>query len=259
MSLGSNPTAGQIMSQVELVFLGSGDAFGSGGRLQTCILLRGGGTQVLLDCGASSLIAMKRSGVQAGDIGTVLLTHLHGDHFGGLPFLILDAQFSRREQPLLVAGPPGVEARIDASMENLFPNSSRTQRRFALEFVELFDGQRSEMGGVRVTPFAVEHFSGAPSYALRVEYGDKIVVYSGDTEWTENLIRAAAGSDLFICEAYYFEKKIRYHLDYRMLRKNLGLISSKRIILTHMSDDILKRAAEVGLEMAHDGMIVTVS
>jgi ribonuclease BN (tRNA processing enzyme) len=202
---------------------------------------------------------MKRSGVQPGDIGMVLLTHLHGDHFGGVPFLILDAQFSHREQPLVVAGPPGFEARIDASMENLFPNSSRTQRRFALEFVELLDGQCGEMGGVRVTPFAVEHFSGAPSYALRVEYGDKIVVYSGDTEWTENLIRAAAGSDLFICEAYYFEKKIRYHLDYRTLRENLRHISSRRIILTHMSDDILKRAADVGLEMAHDGMIVTVS
>src|SRR5215469_4321086 len=104
------------MTQTELVFLGSGDAFGSGGRLQTCILLRGGPTQLLMDCGSSSLIAMKRAGVQPADIGMVLLTHLHGDHFGGLPFLILDAQFSRREQPLVVAGPPGIEARIDASM-----------------------------------------------------------------------------------------------------------------------------------------------
>jgi ribonuclease BN (tRNA processing enzyme) len=247
------------MGQVELVFLGSGDAFGSGGRFQTCILVRGGGTQVLLDCGASSLIAMKRGGVQLGDIGMVLLTHLHGDHFGGLPFLILDAQFSRRQQPLVVAGPPGVATRVEASMENLFPNSSKTQRRFALEFVELFERQRREMGEVSVTPFAVEHFSGAPSFALRVEYGDKVVVYSGDTEWTENLIRAAAGSDLFICEAYYFEKKIRYHLDYRTLREHLGHISSKRTILTHMSDDMLKRAGDLGHEMAHDGMIVTLS
>jgi ribonuclease BN (tRNA processing enzyme) len=247
------------MSQVELVFLGSGDAFGSGGRLQTCILLKGEGTKVLLDCGASSLIAMKRSGVQPGDIGMVLLSHLHGDHFGGLPFMILDAQFSRRQKPLLIAGPPGVETRTEASMETLFPNSSKTQRRFALEFVELLDGQRSEIGGVRVTPFAVEHFSGAPSYALRVEYGNKVVAYSGDTEWTENLIRVAAGSDLFICEAYYFEKKVRYHLDYRTLRENLEHISSKRIILTHMSDDMLKCAADVGHEMARDGMIVTLS
>jgi len=247
------------MSQVELVFLGSGDAFGSGGRFQTCILVRGGGTRVLLDCGASSLIAMKGGGVQPGDIGMVLLTHLHGDHFGGLPFLILDAQFSRRRQPLVVAGPPGVATRVEASMENLFPNSSKTQRRFALEFVELFDGVRSEIGEVSVTPFAVEHFSGAPSYALRVEYGDKVVVYSGDTEWTENLARAAAGSDLFICEAYYFEKQVRYHLDYRTLREHLGHLSSKRIILTHTSDDILKRAGDVGHEMAHDGMIVTLS
>ena len=247
------------MRQIELVFVGCGDAFGSGGRLQTCLLLRGGGPQALLDCGASSLVALKRTDVLPADIGMVLLTHLHGDHFGGLPFLILDAQFSRRERPLLVAGPPGVKARIDASMENLFPNSSKTQRRFALEFVELLDGRATEMGGVTVTPFAVEHFSGAPSYALRVAYGDRIVVYSGDTAWTENLIHAAADSDLFICEAYYFEKKVKYHLDYRTLRENLGRISSKRIILTHMSDDMLKHAADIDLEMAHDGMIVGVS
>lgn len=247
------------MSQIELVFLGSGDAFGSGGRLQTCLLLRGGGAQVLLDCGASSLIAMKRSGVQPSDIQMVLLTHLHGDHFAGLPFLILDAQFSRREQPLLIAGPPGLEARIAASMENLFPNSSKTQRRFALEFVELIDGRPIKIAGTTVTPFAVEHFSGAPSYALRVEYSDKVVAYSGDTEWTENLIRAAADSDLFICEAYYFEKKVKYHLDYRTLRENLGHILSKRVILTHMSDDVLTRAAEIDLEMAYDGMIAAIS
>lgn len=244
------------MSQVEVAFLGSGDAFGSGGRLQTCILLSGGSGQILLDCGASSLISMKRAGVQPGDVGIVLLTHLHGDHFGGLPFLLLDGQFSRRERPLIIAGPAGVEARITAAMEILFPNSSKARRRFELEFAELLDGRRSEIGDTRVTPFVVEHFSGAPAHALRVEYGDKIIVYSGDTEWTESLIDAAAGADLFICEAYYFDKKIKYHLDYRTLRENLGRISSKRVILTHMSNDMLDHAAEIDIEMAHDGMIV---
>ena len=104
------------MNQVQVRFLGSGDAFGSGGRFQTCLLLEGANDPLLIDCGASSLIAMKRAGVNPSEIGSIVLTHLHGDHFGGVPFLILDGQFSRRERPLLIAGPPGVRARVEAAM-----------------------------------------------------------------------------------------------------------------------------------------------
>ena len=123
--------------RVTLTFLGSGDAFGSDGRFQTCLALRGGPATVLVDCGASSLIAMKRFGVAPNDVAAVVLSHLHGDHFGGLPFLVLDGQFTRRTSPLVVAGPPGVRERVERAMEVLFPGSSRVERRFAVEYVEL--------------------------------------------------------------------------------------------------------------------------
>ncbi len=244
------------MGQVELLFLGSGDAFGSGGRLQTCLLLRGAGDAVLIDCGASSLVAMKQAGVNPSDIGFVLLTHLHGDHFGGLPFLILDGQFSRRERPLVVAGPLGVRARVEAAMEIFFPGSTHTARPFALQFVELRERVAIAVGPAKVTPVVVEHASGAPPYALRVEYGGKVVAYSGDTEWTDSLIDVARGADLFVCEAYFFEKKIRYHLDYRTVQVQRARLGCQRLILTHMSDDMLRRAGEVEAECAHDGQII---
>ena len=85
------------MDQVRIQFLGSGDAFGSGGRFQTCFHLSGPSEPILIDCGASSLIALKRAGLDPSEIGCVLLTHLHGDHFGGLPFL------SRSVRPVLLA------------------------------------------------------------------------------------------------------------------------------------------------------------
>src|SRR5215468_7899536 len=120
-----------------LRFVGSGDAFGSGGRFQTCLHLSGGGDALLIDCGASSLIALERAGLDPNEIGSVLITHLHGDHFGGLPFMILDAQFRRRSRPLLMAGPPGLSHRLQSAMEVLFPGSSRVTRRFEMGFVEL--------------------------------------------------------------------------------------------------------------------------
>jgi len=244
------------LGQLQLQFLGSGDAFGSGGRFQTCVLLSGAGGSLLIDCGASSLIAMKRAGVDPGEIGWVLLTHLHGDHFGGLPFMVLEGQFSRRTRPLVVAGPPGTRARVEAAMEVFFPGSSRVERRFALEFVELAERVATAVGPATVTPFPAEHASGAPSYALRVEYGGKVIVYSGDTEWTESLVDAARGADLFVCEAYFFEKKIKFHLDYVTLRDQRKRLECSRIILTHMSQDMLGRLEEAEMESATDGQVV---
>ena len=244
------------MGEVQLQFLGSGDAFGSGGRFQTCLLLSGAGGSLLIDCGSSSLIAMKRAGVEPGEIGWVLLTHLHGDHFGGLPFMVLDGQFGRRTRPLVVAGPPGTRVRVEAALEVFFPGSSRVERRFAVEFVELVERVAWRVGPATVTPFPVQHESGAPSYALRVEYGGKVIVYSGDTEWTESLVEATRGADLFVCEAYFFEKKIKFHLDYATLRDQRKRLDCARIILTHMSQDMLGRLAESEMECASDGQVV---
>jgi ribonuclease BN (tRNA processing enzyme) len=244
------------MSQMQLQFLGSGDAFGSGGRFQTCFLLRGADGDVLIDCGASSLIAMKQAAVDPSEIGWVLLSHLHVDHFGGVPFLILDGQFSRRTRPLVVAGPPGLQARMAEALEVGFPGSTKVTRRFTTELVELPERLSTAVGPTLVTPFVVAHASGAPSYALRVEYGGKVITYSGDTEWTEALLDAARGADLFICEAYFFDKKIKYHLDYQTLREHRDRFECRRMILTHMGQEMLSHLGEVELECAEDGKIV---
>ena len=245
-----------MTTPVALRFLGSGDAFGSGGRFQTCMHLSGAGGAVLIDCGASSLIAMKRDGVDPGEVDVVLLSHLHGDHFGGVPFLILDAQFSRRARPLLIAGPPGVRARVEATMEALFPGSTAVQRKFAVEFIELAERRTARVGSATVTAFPVVHASGAPPYALRVDYGGRTIAYSGDTEWAESLIEAARGADLFICEAYTFDRQVKFHLDYKTIEAQAERLGARRIILTHMGRDILAREAEARFERAHDGLVV---
>jgi ribonuclease BN (tRNA processing enzyme) len=244
------------MTMIQLRLVGTGDAFGSGGRLQTCFLLESPDGKALVDCGASSLIGLKREHVRPPDVDLVLLTHLHGDHFGGLPFLILDGQFSRRVRPLVIAGPPGLEQRIEDAMEVLFPLSSKVQRGFPLSFVELQDRTPALLGFVTATAFTVQHASGAPSFALRIECGGRIVAYSGDTEWTDSLLEIAQGADVFICEAYFFEKTIKYHLDYTTLRQHLPRLGCRRILLTHMSEDMLGHVTEVEVECARDGQVV---
>jgi ribonuclease BN (tRNA processing enzyme) len=243
---------------VKVRFLGSGDAFGSGGRFQTCIHLQSNAGGMLLDCGASSLIAMRRFGLEPQTIDTVILSHLHGDHFGGVPFLILDGQFKRRTRPLIVAGPPGVEARVHEAMEVFFPGSTRIERKFDTRFIELADRVPIEVGPARVTGFAVVHASGATPFALRVAAENRIVTYSGDTEWTESLVDAARGADLFIAEALFYDKRVKYHLDLTTLLQHRARLDCRRLVVTHMGEDMLARLDGLAVEAAEDGKELTV-
>lgn len=238
-------------------FLGSGDAFGSGGRLQACILLDTGSSRFLLDCGASSLIALKRAGVDPNEIDALLISHLHGDHFGGIPFFLLDGQFAKRTRPLLVAGPPGLERRAIEAMEVLFPGSSRASRKFATQFCELAEGEPTAVGEARVTGYEVVHACGAPPYALRVELAGRTIAYSGDTEWTDRLLAATTGADLFIAEAYFYEKPVRFHLEWAALARRREALGAKRLVVTHMGPDMLARVAELPVEAATDGLELT--
>ncbi len=242
------------MTKVSVKFLGCGDNFGSGGRFQTCISVQSESTKFLIDCGASSLIAMKQFGVSLLDVDTILITHLHGDHFAGIPFFILDSQLiSRRTTPLLIAGPPGLEDRIYRAMEVMFPGSSSVKQKFEITYLEIPESTPATIGALLVTAEQVIHGSGAPSYALRMECDGKTIAYTGDTEWTDSLIKIASGADLFIAEAYYFEKKMKNHLNYRTLLDRRQELQCKRIILTHMSDDMLGRLDSLEFEYAEDG------
>ena len=242
---------------MQLRFVGCGDAFGSGGRCNTCFHVTGSHTNLLIDCGASSLPALKRLAIARDELDLILITHFHGDHFGGLPFLLLDAQFSRRTRPLVIAGPQGIETRLTQVMEALFENSSRTKQRFELSVVALTPEETRSFGAVSVTPYPVVHGeSGGPFLAYRIEAEGRVIAYSADTEWTETLIPLARDADLFIAEAYYYDKVVRNHLSLKTLEAHLPEIKPKRLILTHMSDDMLERLDTLGYTAASDGMVV---
>ena len=242
---------------MQLRFVGCGDALGSGGRFNTCFHVTGTHVNFLIDCGASSLPALKRLGIVRDDIDLILITHFHGDHFAGLPFLLLDAQFNRRARPLVIAGPQGIETKLASLMEALFEHSSKTKQRFDLSVVALEPEQSRIFGEVKVTPYPVVHGeSGGPFLAYRIEAEGRIITYSADTEWTDMLIPAARGADLFIAEAYYYDKIVKNHLSLKTLEAHLPAINAKRLVLTHMSDDMLARLDELPYLAAHDGMAV---
>ncbi|UFZ02946.1 MBL fold metallo-hydrolase [Bradyrhizobium ontarionense] len=242
---------------MQLRFVGCGDAFGSGGRSNTCFHLTGARTNLLIDCGASSLPALKRLGIACNDVALILITHFHGDHFAGLPFLLLDAQFSRRTRPLVIAGPAGIATRLTQVMEALLENSSTTPRRFELSVVAMEPEQPARFGDICVTPHAVVHGSaGGPFLGYRIETEGRIVAYTADTEWTESLIPLGRDADLLIAEAYTYDKPVKNHLSLAALEARLAEIRPKRLVLTHMSDDMLGRLDGIRHMTAHDGMMI---
>jgi ribonuclease BN (tRNA processing enzyme) len=244
---------------LRLQFVGSGDAFGSGGRFNTCFRVEGPSGDFLIDCGASTLIALRKLGIDPNAIGTIFISHLHGDHFGGLPFFILDAQFySRRRTSLALVGPPGFRDRLSAAMEVFFPGSSMATRKFEIDIQEIAPGTSLEVNGIAVSAVEVRHACGAPPLALRFQCDGKTIAYSGDTEWTEALVEVGREVDLFIVEALSFDKQITQHLDYASFRANARRIAAKRIVLTHFGPEMLARLGDAVHETAEDGLILEV-
>src|SRR5205823_4494773 len=141
--------------------------------------LSGGEEPILIDCGASSLVALKRQGIDVAAVAVVVLSHLHGDHFGGLPWLILDGQFAKRTDPLMIAGPPETKTRFRQMFEALYPGAPDAERPFEVRVVEMSARTPHKVGPAVVTTFEVIHTPGTNPHALRIEYGGKVIAYSG--------------------------------------------------------------------------------
>lgn len=247
---------------MKITIVGCGDAFGSGGRAHTCFRVDSDGRTLVVDFGASAVTAWKQFGFNSDAMDGVLVSHLHGDHFGGLPFLLLDCQFaSGRKRPLTLAGPKGFRARLERTQEALFPGSTAIHWHFPLEVTEIDCGETVDVAGFKVDTAPVQHPSGAPATAVRLANGRRTFAYSGDCAWTDRLFEFAKGVDLFIVECSSGEEPIANHIDWPTLRAKLPDLSAERTVVTHMSDSALAKAAEMeaeGLTLAHDGLVIEI-
>ena len=199
---------------VEVKFLGTGDAFNTRGQCHSCQLVRAPGATVLLDCGPTALLSLKREGLTANDVDSVLLSHLHGDHFAGVPFLLLASVYDTpRKRPFTVIGPPGTEQRIAELYRAMYREISQRPLPFPFRCIETSGDETISLGDVSVRGFRVPHQQHEISLGLRLTIAGKTILYSGDTGWTNDLIEQSGDTDLFICECCFFETRVDFHLD----------------------------------------------
>ncbi|MCC6641747.1 MAG: MBL fold metallo-hydrolase [Deltaproteobacteria bacterium] len=241
----------------EVIFVGTSDAFGAGGRRQAAVVVRLAGGTVLLDCGMTTGTGMAALGIAREEIDAILISHFHADHFGGIPqFLLASLYEDGRRRPLHIGGPPGVEARVRAASAALGHPLVDAERNHPLLFVELSTQGEVEVGPAQVSAFAVHHQPDACPHGVGVRCGNERVVYTGDTGWFEGLPRFASNSQLFVCECTQLVRGYDFHLSHEELVERKGEFDCGRMILTHLGSDTSARRGRLAFETADDGMLV---
>jgi len=244
---------------VSITFVGCGDSFGSGGRFNTCILVDAPGIRFCMDFGASSLIALERLGIPHNTIDAILLTHLHGDHCGGIPFLLVDAMLAaKRNRPLTVAGPQDTTERLKSLAAALMPGMHVMVPKFPVTYVDMPLLQKTHIGPLTVTTYPAIHTQETNPTSIRIEVAGKVIAYTGDSEWTEHMLALADGADVFIAECYFFKKPVRFHLNYPDIAKHKAEIRAKRVVLTHLGREMLANLDSVTEECARDGLVIKI-
>jgi ribonuclease BN (tRNA processing enzyme) len=253
--MNQNPTAPNG-APVTVTLMGTGDAFASFGRSQSGYLIDAPAGRILMEAGPGLLPALKGSGVSTDSFDLLLISHLHGDHFGGLPFLILDYMWeTRRKKRLTIAGPPKLEERTWTLMRTMFPHFELDEIKHKLKFVVLEAGHSVRLGKFKVSAIRSPHTKPDISLSLRIDGGGKSIVFSGDSGWNDELVALSDGADLFLCECTYFESAhLKFHLNYPLLAANRDKFNVRRMVLTHLGREVLSREDEIALEMGYDGM-----
>lgn len=241
----------------EVVFVGTSDAFGAGGRRQAAVLLRDSRGTVLLDCGATTNSGLQELGIERDEIDLVLVSHFHGDHFGGIPQLLLAAQYEdHRRRPIHIAGPPDVERRVRALASAMGHPIEDGEWDYPIEFSECPAGANRQLGPAQIRAFETKHQIEAHPQGYRVRAGSRTVVYSGDTGWFDDLPREANGADLFVCECTFDTNRLDFHLSHALLAERRSRFECERMILTHLGSEMAHRRGQCDFETADDGLVV---
>ncbi|MEM9188348.1 MAG: MBL fold metallo-hydrolase [Myxococcota bacterium] len=251
-----------------LTVLGSSDAFNSAGRLHSCYLLEGDGFgPIMVDFGATAMVALRRAGRAPTELAGLAITHLHGDHVGGFPFLLIDGMFKGvRTAPLPILGPVGVTQRLADGIRLAYGDLMDREMPFTTSFEELAPGDRAVLAGAEVTAFPAEHMD-PPEQPLCLRFrlpSDKVVAFSGDTMMCDGLLGAAAGADLLVAECTGLAPPAGRHCTWEDWERVLPTMGVPRVVLSHLNDAVRARADDLldrappGIELsfADDGMIV---
>jgi ribonuclease BN (tRNA processing enzyme) len=223
------------------------------------LVVRGAGHTLVLDPGPCVLPQLQRARIAVADIDAVLITHLHGDHVAGLPFLFLDCQYrSRRRRPLIVVGPRGSASHLDRLAVLTFEEVTRARRGFSVRYREIVSGGAMHVAGASVAAFRMRHMKQEVCLGYRITISGKSIAFTGDTGWCEGLVALARGTDVLLTECTDYTTQWPMHLNYRELRRHADELQTRRVMLTHVGEELLRHRRRVRWAIARDGQTIRV-
>ncbi len=243
----------------KVVFLGRGDAFGSGGFKSASIFVELKNKILLLDCGPHTLQALKASGRDTTQIDWIVITHFHGDHFGGIPYFLLESTFqAQRKKPLTIFGPPGIEKAVNDLFTILYKREASKARPFPIVYQEITPDHSFEDDEILIKAFSMNHTPEAQGY--RLHCNSTIIAYTGDTGWTDNLIPLISDAQLAIIECNFYQSQFETHLNWEEVLKIYHLAEKTAVIHlgAEMVPEINTLIGEKGLLIPLEGQTIRI-
>ena len=249
LALQAAPAAGELLT---VTLLGTGTPRPDINRFSQSILVEAGDTRLLFDAGRGAAMRLHQIGVLSAQIDRVFLTHLHYDHIVGLDDVWLTARLWQREEPLEVHGPKGVENLVESLRQAYVVDRHVRKRQSGLpdetgELVgtEIKQGEVYRQGKLKVTAVEVNHGAVKPAFGYRIDYGERSVVISGDTAYSENLVAAGQGADVVIHDTMMasealleenprLQRVVAYHASPEQVGRVLAEVEAKLGILVHL-------------------------
>ncbi len=219
---------------MELTFLGSGNAFASGGRYWSSFLAN---RRYLFDAPPTLLPHLKQLRVPLTKLEVVFITHFHGDHFMGLPFLFLEYVYmTKRDDELVIVGPPGIQAKMEDFANRCYPEVTR-ESGYQRHYIDAIPGKEQKARGITFKAVPMNHVKGSlDCFGYRASIDGKTVAYTGDTMFCEEIFDLATGADVLVVDCTYSQGSGPEHMglaDVRTIRERLP--AETAIILTHLN------------------------
>lgn len=242
---------------LDITFIGTGNAFAPT-RYWSSFLVN---DRVLFDAPPTLLAHLKRLRKDPGEIEVIFISHFHGDHYFGLPFLLLEyAELAPRHRDLTIVGPPGIAKRAQSLTDLAFSNVFRKDRGYGLHFIEVEDGMERAVADVSFVARKVFHVQGLECFGFRATIGGKTIAYSGDTVMCDALVPLADGADVFVCECSCWGDNCGPHLNPANVMELHSRISpSTQFILTHIgAGEAPRQITDAGILIADDLQTITI-
>lgn len=246
-------------------FLGTGTAFNHGGRgAQSVLILPGASSAFLVDAGPTLMPVLMREGNGCPEIDRMFVTHLHGDHFAGWPFLLLHLVFlDERTRPFDVYGPVGTRETLE-ELAALCYREIQAKRRFELRYHELAVRAQTNLdggAGLRFDVLPMKHHPSSIGYRFRLDRdpSGRSVAVTGDTEWCGALEALSLDCDVLIVECTTLAPGLGGHLSLEEIRGRIDRLRARQVVLVHLTDEVAAGLALdpiPGVTPAHDGMVL---